>query len=237
MKRVVGALNPKLDGFEASCFDGDYITGDVSADEFAAMAAQRSAPGRRGRRQRSALAPGAAERGRGGLMAEGKIPRVAPAGRRPARHARRARRAAAERLGRELGGAVPHQQLRPARRRHRRGALRQRGRGVHLFALHQPDGDDVRAPPGRARGHRGLHRHLERHERDPAARHGLAEGRRPRRSARSSVFGSTVMLFGREFAKFGVETTFVSQTDVGAMAGARCGRTRSCSSPSRRPTR
>jgi len=30
-----------------------------------------------------------------------------------------------------------------------------------------------------------------------------------------SVFGSTVMLFGREFAKFGIETTFVSQTDVG----------------------
>src|SRR6478735_9915115 len=30
-----------------------------------------------------------------------------------------------------------------------------------------------------------------------------------------SVFGSTVALFGREFAKFGVETTFVSQTDVG----------------------
>ncbi|MBT9528031.1 MAG: O-succinylhomoserine sulfhydrylase [Rhizobacter sp.] len=31
-----------------------------------------------------------------------------------------------------------------------------------------------------------------------------------------SVFGSTIMLFGREFGKFGVETTFVSQTDVGA---------------------
>jgi O-succinylhomoserine sulfhydrylase len=30
-----------------------------------------------------------------------------------------------------------------------------------------------------------------------------------------SVFGSTVTLFGREFAKFGVQTTFVSQTDVG----------------------
>ena len=29
-----------------------------------------------------------------------------------------------------------------------------------------------------------------------------------------SVFGSTVMLFGREFAKFGVETTFVSQTSL-----------------------
>ena len=30
-----------------------------------------------------------------------------------------------------------------------------------------------------------------------------------------SVFGSTIALLGREFAKFGVETTFVSQTDVG----------------------
>jgi O-succinylhomoserine sulfhydrylase len=30
-----------------------------------------------------------------------------------------------------------------------------------------------------------------------------------------SVFGSTITLLGREFAKFGVETSFVSQTDVG----------------------
>jgi O-succinylhomoserine sulfhydrylase len=29
-----------------------------------------------------------------------------------------------------------------------------------------------------------------------------------------SVFGSTIMLLGREFAKFGVQTSFVSQTDV-----------------------
>jgi len=41
MKRVVKALNPKLDGFEASCFDGHYITGDVSAADFTAMEAQR----------------------------------------------------------------------------------------------------------------------------------------------------------------------------------------------------
>ena len=44
MKRVVKALNPELDGFEASCFDGVYITGDVSAADFDAMAAQRAAP-------------------------------------------------------------------------------------------------------------------------------------------------------------------------------------------------
>jgi len=35
-----------------------------------------------------------------------------------------------------------------------------------------------------------------------------------------SVFGSTIMLFGREFAKFGVETSFVSQTDVAAWQAA-----------------
>ncbi|WP_425258064.1 amidophosphoribosyltransferase [Rubrivivax sp. RP6-9] len=41
MKRVIGALNPKISSFEASCFDGHYITGDVSAGDFAAMEAQR----------------------------------------------------------------------------------------------------------------------------------------------------------------------------------------------------
>jgi amidophosphoribosyltransferase len=41
MKRVVKALNPKLAGFEASCFDGQYITGDVSEEDFALMQAQR----------------------------------------------------------------------------------------------------------------------------------------------------------------------------------------------------
>jgi amidophosphoribosyltransferase len=41
MKRVVLALNPKLDGFEASCFDGHYVTGDISAEEFASMQSQR----------------------------------------------------------------------------------------------------------------------------------------------------------------------------------------------------
>ncbi len=45
MKRVVGALNPAVRGFEASCFDGHYITGDVTAADFSAMAAQRLAQG------------------------------------------------------------------------------------------------------------------------------------------------------------------------------------------------
>jgi amidophosphoribosyltransferase len=41
MKRVVAALQPKLDGFEASCFDGRYITGDIGDSEIAALQAQR----------------------------------------------------------------------------------------------------------------------------------------------------------------------------------------------------
>ncbi|MBP6252612.1 MAG: amidophosphoribosyltransferase [Rubrivivax sp.] len=43
MKRVVRALNPKIDGFEASCFDGEYVTGDITAADFSALEAQRRA--------------------------------------------------------------------------------------------------------------------------------------------------------------------------------------------------
>ena len=32
MKKAIGALNPLLDGFDASCFDGIYVTGDISAE-------------------------------------------------------------------------------------------------------------------------------------------------------------------------------------------------------------
>jgi amidophosphoribosyltransferase len=45
MKRVVSALQPGLQGFEASCFDGHYITGDVTAADFATMEAQRLSQG------------------------------------------------------------------------------------------------------------------------------------------------------------------------------------------------
>jgi amidophosphoribosyltransferase len=41
MKRVVGALNPAVAGFEASCFDGVYVTGDIDADVADANGQQR----------------------------------------------------------------------------------------------------------------------------------------------------------------------------------------------------
>ena len=116
-----------------------------------------------------------------------------------------------------------------------RGPLRQRGRGVHLLALHQPDGDHDGAPARRARRHRGLYRDGERHGGDPDARAGLAEGGRPRR-----LLAERVRLddpcSSQEFAKFGVETSFVSQTDS-AQWRAAISRTRGFSSPRRRPIR
>jgi len=33
MKKAIGALNPKLDGFDASCFDGVYVTGDINPED------------------------------------------------------------------------------------------------------------------------------------------------------------------------------------------------------------
>ena len=42
MKKVVGALNTRLSGFEASCFDGNYITGDVSPAYLAEIEASRA---------------------------------------------------------------------------------------------------------------------------------------------------------------------------------------------------
>jgi len=42
MKRAISALNPALDGFDASCFDGVYVTGDVTAETIAAMNSARA---------------------------------------------------------------------------------------------------------------------------------------------------------------------------------------------------
>ncbi|MFV0680293.1 amidophosphoribosyltransferase [Ottowia sp.] len=41
MKRAVGQLNPSVAGFEASCFDGVYVTGDISDSDIARMNDQR----------------------------------------------------------------------------------------------------------------------------------------------------------------------------------------------------
>jgi len=41
MKRAIAALNPALAGFDASCFDGVYVTGDVTPESIARMNEQR----------------------------------------------------------------------------------------------------------------------------------------------------------------------------------------------------
>ena len=42
MKRAVNSLNPALKGFDASCFDGVYVTGDVTAETIAMMNSART---------------------------------------------------------------------------------------------------------------------------------------------------------------------------------------------------
>lgn len=37
MKQTIGALNPALAGFDASCFDGHYVTGDITPDDIERM--------------------------------------------------------------------------------------------------------------------------------------------------------------------------------------------------------
>src|SRR5882757_8612196 len=41
LKRAIRAVNPKLKEFEASCFDGYYVTGDVTADYLSQLAQER----------------------------------------------------------------------------------------------------------------------------------------------------------------------------------------------------
>ena len=48
MKRAIGSLNSKLDGFDASCFDGIYITGDITPESIAKMNEQRGTAGEEG---------------------------------------------------------------------------------------------------------------------------------------------------------------------------------------------
>lgn len=41
MKSAVGALNPNIQGFDASCFDGVYVTGDITEGDIARMKQER----------------------------------------------------------------------------------------------------------------------------------------------------------------------------------------------------
>ena len=41
MKRAIGSLNPAITGFDASCFDGVYVTGDITATDIARLNADR----------------------------------------------------------------------------------------------------------------------------------------------------------------------------------------------------
>jgi amidophosphoribosyltransferase len=41
MKKTIGSLNPAIKGFDASCFDGVYVTGDITAEDITRLGASR----------------------------------------------------------------------------------------------------------------------------------------------------------------------------------------------------
>ena len=41
MKKAIGALNPAIKGFDASCFDGVYVTGDITLEDIVRLNANR----------------------------------------------------------------------------------------------------------------------------------------------------------------------------------------------------
>jgi amidophosphoribosyltransferase len=55
MKKAVGSLSTKLAGFDASCFDGVYVTGDITADDIARLGQSRVG-GEEGQEDNSRLA-------------------------------------------------------------------------------------------------------------------------------------------------------------------------------------
>ena len=134
--------------------------------------------------------------------------------RQPApRHAGRARRRGTQPVWRELRGAVPDQQLRAARCRDRGAPLCRHEEGYTYARTSNPTVTSIEQRLAA----------LEGTEAAIGASSGmgaillmcmglLKAGDHVMCS--QSVFGSTLNLFGKEFAKFGVETTFVSQTDV-----------------------
>jgi amidophosphoribosyltransferase len=41
MKKAIGALNPAIKNFDASCFDGVYVTGDITLEDISRLNASR----------------------------------------------------------------------------------------------------------------------------------------------------------------------------------------------------
>ena len=52
MKRAVSDINPNIKHFEASCFDGNYITGDINESYLDALEAARNTTEAQADRQR-----------------------------------------------------------------------------------------------------------------------------------------------------------------------------------------
>ena len=144
MKKAIGALNKRIADFDASCFDGVYVTGDITSPTSSASTKTAWAVTRT---RKTHLAPGLAQPRRMKTRAMSTKPL---ASRTASRDAGRPHGGGPQPVRRKLRGPVPHQRLCAARRRHVGRALCQRGGRLHLRPHLQPHRHQLRAAPGRA---------------------------------------------------------------------------------------
>ena len=236
MKRVVGALNPKLDGFEASCFDGVYITGDISADDIDAHERQPRAAATRKTRRR----PRRASRCRA-RRAEPDEPTQDPA-RSPAAPACASTRSPCATACRRASRArTPRRCSSPAAScsptpRPRRAASPNEEEAFIYSRFSNPTVTMFERRLAALEGTEACIAHLQRHERDPAARHGPAEGRRPRHLLAQRVRLDDQCCSAAS-SPSSASRPPSSRRPTSPNGRRRCGRTRSCCSPRRRPIR
>ena len=129
-------------------------------------------------------------------------------------------RLAALRVRGDVGGPVPHPGLSLRHDGGRRGALQGRRAGLHLLALRQSDGGDVRAADGALGGRRGGARDGERH--GGGDRRADGPGRRPATMwwRAKALFGSCLYVVEELLPRFGVASTLVEGADLDAWRAA-----------------
>jgi hypothetical protein len=177
MKRAVGRspATRKLDGFDASCFDGVYVTGDINAEDIARINEARIGQEDPLEENTSRLALPNRRRPEAMTKARRNCPKACTATRSPCAPALPPSQWGenSEALYLTSGFVQPDAETSAQR-------FANPQEGYTYGRTSNPTVTSFEQRPGRDGRHGGGHRHLHRHGRHPAARHGPAEGRRPR---------------------------------------------------------
>ena len=211
MKKAIGSLNPKLTGFDASCFDGVYVTGDITAGRHRAAQFQPTPAREEG--DEDIVAPGTAQ-SRGLIMSARNYLMTCTCDTLAVRAAvdRSQYGENSEALYLTSGYVQPSAEA----------AARRFAGDEEGFTYGRYGNPTVASFEQRLAA-------LEGTEAAISTASGMAAilmmcmgllKAGDHVICSQSMFGSTIKLIGSDLAKFGVESSFVSQTDVGAWKAA-----------------